>query len=242
MASIRSFRVRPVRAVIALALGAVTAASIGWGVVYYGWGMGHSHRADVKRWPLAGGDEIIVEDATTGFAQRYRTIVVQSDRPRNRSVTFRAPFVFRRVATQRPENETAPDLSGFPTGANSCTITECGWPLCCLRGVRYDHIVNGKCLTIDALRNEGLVRTRRAWLPFIPVALPLAADAVVLGAVWYAVLGVPSLIVAMRRKCQGLCTACRYDLSGLAAGAPCPECGSHSKSERVGASHPHEKH
>lgn len=65
-------------------------------------------------------------------------------------------------------------------------------------------------------------------LPYRPIWL-----GVVVNTLFYAVLlAVPfASLVALRawrrgrRKARGRCTRCAYDLTGLGAGAPCPECG-----------------
>lgn len=62
------------------------------------------------------------------------------------------------------------------------------------------------------------------WFFNVPLWVPLGA----------CVLGSAGLFFAMRkRRRPGVCARCGYDLSGLAAGARCPECGEGSQRDGV---------
>jgi len=62
-------------------------------------------------------------------------------------------------------------------------------------------------------------------LPYRPVWAGLALDAAVYGAAWWMVLfGIAGARRWSRRK-RGQCATCAYELRGLPAGTPCPECG-----------------
>jgi hypothetical protein len=62
-------------------------------------------------------------------------------------------------------------------------------------------------------------------LPCRPIWRGLAADTGFYSLAWWCLVrGTGSVRAALRRR-RGRCVACSYDLSGLPAGAPCPECG-----------------
>jgi len=67
---------------------------------------------------------------------------------------------------------------------------------------------------------------RFAPVPLTPLWGGLAGDAVIWGAAWWVgIAGVGAGRAWWRRRKAGTCGACGYDLRGLPAGAPCPECG-----------------
>jgi hypothetical protein len=61
-------------------------------------------------------------------------------------------------------------------------------------------------------------RVGSTWILDIPFWMPLAALGVAAGLLWR------THLIARRRSRAG-CPACGYSRSGLAPGAPCPECG-----------------
>ncbi len=66
---------------------------------------------------------------------------------------------------------------------------------------------------------------RDVGLPTGILPLGFAANTTIYAAAWFALFSIPAFIrrgVAARR---GLCRKCAYDLRGISAGAPCPECG-----------------
>lgn len=57
------------------------------------------------------------------------------------------------------------------------------------------------------------------WVVDLPLWMPIALTAAIAAAGWWAD------ICARRRERFGLCAKCGYNLTGLAPGATCPECG-----------------
>lgn len=53
----------------------------------------------------------------------------------------------------------------------------------------------------------------------------LAADAALFGLAWGVVISAARAVRGRLQRHAGLFAACDYDLSGLAPGAACPECG-----------------
>jgi hypothetical protein len=66
---------------------------------------------------------------------------------------------------------------------------------------------------------------RLRFLPWRPIPLGFALDALIYAACIAALAAGVRLFVRARRQRRGACAACGYDLRGLAAGAACPECG-----------------
>lgn len=74
-----------------------------------------------------------------------------------------------------------------------------------------------------AVAGSGTIRRR---LPLMPVWPGFALDVVFYTLVWHALLLIPLLAWRRVRRHFGHCPRCGYDLHGVAADAPCPECGS----------------
>lgn len=62
-------------------------------------------------------------------------------------------------------------------------------------------------------------------LPYRPIWRGALGDVVVFAAFWSVVLWSGSALRRLIRSKPGHCPRCNYDLSGLAAGTKCPECG-----------------
>lgn len=62
-------------------------------------------------------------------------------------------------------------------------------------------------------------------IPLVPRLLPWLANGAILGLLLWLVFFAPfRLRLALRRR-AGKCVKCKYDLTGLGTGEPCPECG-----------------
>jgi hypothetical protein len=99
-----------------------------------------------------------------------------------------------------------------------------GWPLLALGG----GFLRGSDLIGDRLHGDW----RLDWTAGSVVNLPLIPlwPGFALNTLFYAALawGLWQVPIAIRRRCRrkaGRCDLCGYDLQGIAAGSPCPECG-----------------
>lgn len=126
-----------------------------------------------------------------------------------------------------------------------------GWPCRAFRGGRYEpwpvgpaaaapptfSMVNGVLTSTPAapppppalftvsLYQFGGPTKDRFVVPLRPLPVGLALNILVFSLGWMAVWVVIALIRHARRAQRGHCPVCNYNLGGLAAGAPCPECG-----------------
>ncbi len=62
-------------------------------------------------------------------------------------------------------------------------------------------------------------------LPLAPLWPGFALNTIFYAALAWGLWHVPLAIRRRRRRRNGLCVRCGYDLKGLASGSPCPECG-----------------
>lgn len=109
-------------------------------------------------------------------------------------------------------------------------LTRSGWPMRSLQHVQMFDLRNpGRIITVISPRSFagwrsgidlGLTRFGLfpVWPGFVVNSLLFAASIALVG--WTLV----TLRAALRMQ-RGQCTWCKYDRRGLAAGAPCPECG-----------------
>lgn len=134
-------------------------------------------------------------------------------------------FVVSDVARRREALRLAPSV---PAGHESDRVWlnlifyTAGWPFRCVEGSTalqvYGEDSGGEW-------SHGLIRPERGTrIVYRPAWFGLIANTTIYAA---AVLGVLALVGtrADRRRRRGCCEACGYDRRGLAAGAPCPECG-----------------
>lgn len=63
-------------------------------------------------------------------------------------------------------------------------------------------------------------------IPYRPLWLGLIADSLFYATIWFAAATLLAFTRRRLRRHRDGCTACGYSLTGLAPGAPCPECGS----------------
>lgn len=107
-----------------------------------------------------------------------------------------------------------------------------GWPM---RTLWCEHVYsmgNSRFATTTgafALRGEhgATPVPNGAWvrtLPYRPIGSGLAINLAFWSAAAAPLVFAPTLVRRLRRR-PGACPACRYDLRGLPAGSPCPECG-----------------
>ncbi|HVU64866.1 MAG TPA: hypothetical protein VHC70_12875, partial [Phycisphaerales bacterium] len=61
--------------------------------------------------------------------------------------------------------------------------------------------------------------------PVMPIWSGLALNTLFYGTIAWGLLFLPGTVRRWRRRRGGRCVKCGYDRAGLAAGAPCPECG-----------------
>jgi hypothetical protein len=61
--------------------------------------------------------------------------------------------------------------------------------------------------------------------PYLPLPVGFAVDTAFYGAIWWLIVAGPFMLRRLLRLRRNHCPHCNYDLSGLAGGVKCPECG-----------------
>ena len=126
------------------------------------------------------------------------------------------------------------------------SVCDAGWPLLCMRTVVWDHQILDLSPGASPIPKTGTDTPPRTWwtggapipkalsrfdptgtkrIPLRPIPLAFAADAALYGAVLASPVLAFRVWRRVRRRRRGRCVACGYDLSGLAPGGACPECG-----------------
>ncbi len=102
-----------------------------------------------------------------------------------------------------------------------------GWPCRCLHWWKLDGL-GGNPEQWNGVKHGRLaVRSARS-LPLLPLWPGFAINTVFYALIAWGLWQVPPTIRRRRRRRNGLCVRCGYDLKGLgglAGGSPCPECG-----------------
>jgi hypothetical protein len=107
-------------------------------------------------------------------------------------------------------------------------ITRSGWPFLGLRGWR----------STDPVHAEPVHRFEWTWkypgrfgyqrevaFPLLPLWPGFALNTLFYAVLTWCVWQIPLALRRRRRRRAGLCTRCGYDLKGIGAAMPCPECG-----------------
>jgi hypothetical protein len=106
-----------------------------------------------------------------------------------------------------------------------------GWPALALQSLTAASIERGKAEEVSKawapipewiLPQNGNVPV--FGFPVVPLWRGFLLDTGVYGAFAFALSFVPGAVRRRMRAARGLCPSCRYDLSGLPPGSPCPEC------------------
>jgi hypothetical protein len=234
-----------------LALGAATTVGVSWGLAcmdMHNRGLRSDQRIRPERGPIAhnymGGpaDGISVKVftdcgrivvASTCYGPDYQAFVgipigdgvADATEPPDRIVpvsvrSFALPWLFG---------------DPWPRGGDEqrCEIQASGWPFIALLA---EHKQTAWFTYQDrfgiALRGTRSMEPRRFFpptyrrlLPLCPLFPGFALDTLVFALLWFLLLYTPNAIRVYLRRTRHQCPHCAYDLCGLPAGSPCPECG-----------------
>jgi hypothetical protein len=119
-------------------------------------------------------------------------------------------------------------IAGWPCacvwGASDSEGSAAGWNALGVRGgPPLPHAIGAVWVgrSLDRLDMHGIC----GYLPRTPMWRGLAINTVFYGAIAWGLLSISAVLRSRWKRCAGCCVNCGYDRAGLAAGAPCPECG-----------------
>lgn len=232
-------RVRPVRILICLTLG--VASSVGFAAWASTRARGHwdqrLERTDGDWWHgrlSSAGCDWYYSEFITGLVD-------------NMGGTPRVPPIRRGEGTIDPTLNPAPywrpplrESVDYQTDVIKYSHIAAGWPLRCLaagrdiRSSRWEKEAAWRGWELrfdvdDGFLSGHLIRgfkTRASlYMPTVPIPLGMAGNTAIYAIAWWLLLLAPDRIVNALRRRAGKCVKCKYDLTGIDADQPCPECG-----------------
>lgn len=225
------------RVVVCLLLGAVTTWGVCWGVSLSDASRRPSSQPSPsdfawrdpasQKWVLISRDRLGPARQRLGWMFAHEDLVQEGDWAFE-CVQGRRTRAIWRVSSAKPFGI---DTSRRPIHSPYCqVICTSGWPLQAMYH-REERI--GSCFGfVPPLSSPKVGITLKSAPQLEPRVLPLgirplgfAADTVLYANIWHCLIFFPALLRAALRRRRGLCAACAYDLTGIAPGAPCPECG-----------------
>jgi hypothetical protein len=220
------------RVVLAASLGFVTSVAIAWRVSY----RYHTSLSggQTNRW-LAGAPDhptCIDHERGTGYkaVDAVGLWITPPEQPLNPDV----------LADYPAQNYTIPAWAGMPDEAQSerqVQTVAAGWPLLCLAGgnrARFGYVGGQKHLVYRSANTIYQVRVGFSGFGLLPIGVlwpGMLADTLLWGVPWWCALAAPMFVRNRWRRRRARCEVCGYSLVGLAAGSPCPECGTRTASD-----------
>jgi|GEM_PF-1690843 len=132
----------------------------------------------------------------------------------------------------------APSWASRPPGEGELVLIETaayGWPLRVLKNHGRVFADPADTLAITRMDTDGLGTFKNPWvahpawgIAWIPIWPALLASSAAYGVMWFSLFCGGALWRSRRRRKQGRCTGCGYDLAGVPDSSPhlvrCPEC------------------
>lgn len=226
------------RSALAVAFGIVTSVVVAWGIAF---AFGERIMAKSRALCIIKPDALLTLNEASAVGRRQRMIwYIDSIDPKTSEEQRAAKEAEWEKSMAAAERHSWPDswnrwgdLARESGALARLRQSAFGFPLPCVWYERSGGLsmfgsamrVHGGYEIAKLLKRERTGFVAEAALGYRPIWFGLTVNSLAYGALWFVLFAAIARWRRRRASRRGKCPQCGYDLSGLAAGATCPECG-----------------